>query len=297
MSETITTQASTSTSTEVSDMLLSDLQNTIMEKKFAQIRAQRQDAQNVLHEAKQRTRNQQTDQQILLLMQADERLASLLPQAADSMRALLRVTPSALDAVQLTAAEPETDAEPAKGAKAFEQRAQQWFSILNEVQYSLRSAVRYLRDAQLSPLTAPATASARTTGKAGSTARGHNLSLLDAFVDLSGLDGTTFKLPPANPSSSSSRSSTMGSNAPLEGLPESNLSLQALRERERNWKALSGSLQQIKQSTKENPGSPNASKVLATPFEVPLLESIRNAGCSSDRILLDALVNTGNMAQ
>jgi len=297
MSETAPNASSSSSS--VSDMLPSELQNTIMEKKFAQIRAQRQDAQNVLREAKQRTRNQQTDQQILLLMQADERLASLLSQAADSMRALLPVTPPAVDTVQLTPTAPETDAEAqaSKGAKAFETRAQQWFSILNEVQYSLRSAVRYLRDAQLSPLTAPATASARTTGKAGSTARGHSLSLLEAFVDLSGLDGTTFKLPPANPSSFSSRSPTRGSNTPMQGLPESNLSLQALRERERNWKALSGSLQQIKQSTKENPANGGAGKAgAAAPLEVSLLESIRNGGCSSDRILLDALVNTGNMA-
>lgn len=295
MSETTVNPSSSSSSTStVSDMLPSELQNTIVEKKFAQIRAQRQDAQNVLREAKQRTRNQQTDQQILLLMQADERLASLLSQAADSMRALLPVTPPAVDTVQLTPAAPETDTEPGTGAKAFEQRAQQWFSILNEVQYSLRSAVRYLQDAQLSPLTAPATASARTTGKAGSTARGHNLSLLEAFVDLSGLDGTTFKLPPANPSTPSTR----GGNTPLEGLPESNLSLQALREREKNWKALSGSLQQIKQSMKENPADGGAVRGgNAAPLEVSLLESIRNGGCSSDRILLDALVNTGNMAQ
>ncbi len=53
-------------------MLPAELQNTFMEQKFAQIKEQRQDARNVLREAKQLqpTRNQQSVQQILLLMQA-----------------------------------------------------------------------------------------------------------------------------------------------------------------------------------------------------------------------------------
>lgn len=259
------------------DVLPPELQDTIMEKKFAQIRQQRQEARNVLREAKQRTRNQQTDQQILLLMQADERLASLLSQAADSMRALLPVTPPAIDTVQLSSAS-SSSSSSSHGAKAFEDRAQQWFSILNEVQYSLRSAVRYLRDAQLSPLTPSAAPDARQTGKAGSAGRGHNLSLLEAFVDLSALDGPTFKLPPATNTPATA----------LSSLPEASLSLQALRERDRNWKALSGSLQQIHQSMAES-----ATK---SPVELSLLESIRN-GCSSDRVLIDALVNTNNMTQ
>lgn len=263
--------------TDSLDVLPFKLQNTILEGKFAQIREQRQEARNVLREAKQRTCNQQTDQQILLLMQADERLALLLSQAADSMRALLPVTPPAVDAVQ-SASDSTT---PTHGAKAFEDKAQQWFSVLNEVQYSLRSAVRYLRNAQLSPLTPPAAPEARLSGKAGSAGRGHSLSLLDAFADLSGVDGTTFKLPPVPETASTVP-------APLSTLPEANLSLQALRERQRNWKALSGSLQQIHDSLTDT--------AVKTPVELSLLETIRN-GCSSDKVLIDALVNTNSMAQ
>ncbi|SPO26049.1 uncharacterized protein UTRI_02323 [Ustilago trichophora] len=281
-----TTPKASSTSNEESslDMLPSELQNTIMEKKFDQIRQQRQEAHNVLRQAKQRTRNQQTDQQILLLMQADERLAALLSQAADSMRALLPVTPPAVETPQFASG--SASASPSHGAKAFEDRAQQWFSILNEVQYSLRSAVRYLRDAQLSPLTPPAAPDARQTGKAGSAARGHNLSLLEAFVDLSGLDGTTFELPPTSSTPASTTPSLLSG-----GLPEASLSLQALRERQRNWKALSGSLHQMHQSMMATTTDPTHG-----PIELSLLESIRN-GCSSDRVLIDALVNTDNMAQ
>jgi len=221
-------------------------------------------------------------------MQADERLAALLSQAADSMRALLPVTPPASpDTFRLGSGSTEAAA-PARGAKAFEDKAQQWFTILNEVQYTLRSAVRYLRDAQLNPLTAPVGAEARQTGRAGSMSRGHSLSLLDAFAGLSGVDGPTFKLPPVNSSSPPT---------PRSSLPEASLSLQALRERERNWKALSGSLQQIYQYTDANSkAKPEGSASPQTPPpELSLLESIRN-GCSSDRILIDALVNTNNMA-
>lgn len=243
------------------DVLPLSLQNTIMQPKFDQIARQRREARTVLRAAQHRARNTETDQQILLLMQADERLASLLSQAADSMCALLPVD------------SPSVPKEGGGGAKAFEEKAQQWFLILNEVQYSLRSAVRFLREAQLSPLTPPAQPEARSTGRAGSAARGHSLSLLEAFVDLGGLEGTTFKLPPAD-----------GAAASPANLPEANLSLQALRERHRNWKALSGSLQQISQQQKAQ----------ASP-ELSLLESIRN-GCSSDRILIDALVNTNGMA-
>ncbi|KAJ9476316.1 Mediator of RNA polymerase II transcription subunit 11 [Pseudozyma hubeiensis] len=271
------------------DVLPAELQDTIMEKKFAQIKQQRQDARNVLREAKQRTRNQQTDQQILLLMQADERLAALLAQAADSMRALLPPV-AATDADAGAAATDNSSAQ--HGAKAFEDKAQQWFTILNEVQYSLRSAVRYLRQAQLSPLTPPVGPDARSTGRAGSAGRGHNLSLLEVFSDIGGLHGgTTFKLPPLDNSASSSSGPSSRSSSFSTALPESSLSLQALRERERNWKALSGSLQQIHQSMTDT--SVDGTSKLSP--ELSLLESIRN-GCSSDRILIDALVNTNNMA-
>lgn len=269
------------------DVLPAELQNTIMEQKFAQIKEQRQDARNVLREAKQRTRNQQTDQQILLLVQADERLAALLSQAADSMRALLPVTPPASpDTVPL--APIDIDASSKRGAKAFEEKAQQWFSILNEVQYSLRSAVRYLREAQLSPLTPPAGVDARARGRAGSTSRGHNLSLLEVFADISGLEGATFKLPPADTRSSSSSSTRATTPTSMTFPPEASLSLQALRERQRNWKALSSSLQQIHHSMNDT-----TSKT-PTP-ELSLLENIKS-GCSSDRILIDALINGNGMA-
>lgn len=278
------------------DLLPSELQDTIMEQKFAQIREQRREAHHVLREAKQRTRNQQTDQQILMLMQTDERLASLLSQAADSMRALLPVKPPSPDTVRLApsdatsaSASSSSASEPTHGAKAFEVKAQQWFSILNEVQYSLRSAVRYLRDSNLAPLTPPAGAEARLSGNAGSAARAHNLSLLDAFVDLAGIDGPTFKLPPVAPASTSS-----GSASPLS---EPVLSVHALRERDRNWKALSSSLQHMhNQSNLATAPSPAHTAPRASPsIELSLLESIRN-GCSSDRILIDALVNTNSMA-
>ncbi|SPO48995.1 uncharacterized protein PSANT_06686 [Moesziomyces antarcticus] len=279
------------------DLLPSELQDTIMEKKFAQIREQRREAHHVLREAKQRTRNQQTDQQILMLMQTDERLASLLSQAADSMRALLPVKPPSPDTVRLAPSDSTSDApasssstsEPTHGARAFESKAQQWFSILNEVQYSLRSAVRYLRDSNLAPLTPPAGAEARLSGNAGSAARAHNLSLLDAFVDLAGIDGPTFKLPPAAPASTSS-----GSASPLS---EPVLSVHALRERDRNWKALSSSLQHMHDQSKLAAAqSPAHTAARASPsVELSLLDSIRN-GCSSDRILIDALVNTNSMA-
>ncbi|CBQ72457.1 conserved hypothetical protein [Sporisorium reilianum SRZ2] len=265
------------------DVLPAELQNTIMEGKFAQIKKQRQEARTVLREAKQRTRNQQTDQQILLLMQTDERLAALLSQAADSMRALLPVNQTALASYTDDAGGPTTTASSSStsaashGAKAFEEKAQQWFLILNEVQYSLRSAVRFLREAQLAPLALPAAPEARSSGRAGSASRGHNLSLLEAFVDLGSLEGTTFKLPPAD---------GVAPKSALSSLPEAGLSLQALRERHRNWKALSSSLQQVKQSMAEGRASP----------ELSLLESIRN-GCSSDRILLDALVSSNSVAQ
>ncbi|GAC94962.1 potential regulator of salt tolerance [Pseudozyma hubeiensis SY62] len=270
------------------DVLPAELQDTIMEKKFAQIKQQRQDARNVLREAKQRTRNRQTDQQILLLMQADERLAALLAQAADSMRALL----PPVAATEADAAAVATDTSAQHGAKAFEDKAQQWFSILNEVQYSLRSAVRYLRQAQLSPLTPPVGPDARSLGRAGSAGRGHNLSLLEVFSDIGGLHGgTTFKLPPLDHSASSSSGASSRSSSFSTVLPESSLSLQALRERESNWKALSGSLQQIHQSMTD--ASVDGTSKLSP--ELSLLESIRN-GCSSDRILIDALVNTNHMA-
>ncbi|TKY86504.1 hypothetical protein EX895_004653 [Sporisorium graminicola] len=265
------------------DVLPAELQNTVLEGKFAQIRQQRQEARTVLREAKQRTRNQQTDQQILLLMQADERLAALLSQAADSMRALLPVNQTTLasytdDVGAAVTNSGHSTSTSSHGPKAFEEKAQQWFSILNEVQYSLRSAVRFLREAQLAPLTPPAAPEARSTGRAGSASRGHNLSLLEAFVDIGSLEGTTFKLPPADP--------TAPTSSPFSNLPESNLSLQALRERHHNWQALSSSLQQINQSMTEN----KTGNFTPSP-ELSLLESIKN-GCSSDRILLDALVNT-----
>lgn len=270
------------------DVLPAELQNTIMEEKFAQIKQQRQDARTVLHEAKQRTRNQQTDQQILLLMQADERLAALLSQAADSMRALLPPV-AHTDPSVTTPASPAADSTPAHGAKAFEDKAQQWFSILNEVQYSLRSVVRYLRQAQLSPITPPVGPDARLSGRAGSAGRGHNLSLLEAFTDIAGLPGgTTFKLQPLHTTTPSAPSASSSLSTIL---PESNLSLQALRERQSNWKTLSGSLHQIHQSMIDS----TADGSFKTSPELSLLENIKN-GCSCDRILIDALVNTNNVA-
>ncbi|GAC71578.1 hypothetical protein PANT_4c00011 [Moesziomyces antarcticus T-34] len=175
------------------DLLPSELQDTIMEQKFAQIREQRREAHHVLREAKQRTRNQQTDQQILMLMQTDERLASLLSQAADSMRALLPVKPPSPDTVRLApsdatsaSASSSSASEPTKGAKAFEVKAQQWFSILNEVQYSLRSAPAgsssglFDLDWHEPSAAAAATSPTSPTGSSGARAKNDIMSLFSA---------------------------------------------------------------------------------------------------------------------
>ncbi|PWY99857.1 hypothetical protein BCV70DRAFT_227092 [Testicularia cyperi] len=257
-----------------------------LEEKFAQIQAQRREAHAVRREAEQKRRNQQTDQQILLLMQTDERLASLLTQAADSMCALLPSSPDL----------PGDDLLPSgasRGAKAFENRAQQWFSLLSEVQYSLRTAVRHLRDAQLAPLTAPVGPEARQLGRAGSIGRGHSMSLLDAFVDMSGIDGKTFKLPPAT----SSPDSISTTRVPLTPLPESQLSLQALRERERNWKELSRSLEEVTLSSakgaRSGSGSTSALLSPSAASDLAVIDAIVKG--ETDKLLIDALVNTNSL--
>lgn len=231
-----------------------------IELKFAKIKALRREAHAVRRDAEQKRRNKETDQQILLLMQTDERLALLLSEAADSLRSLLP-------------ARANEEVESSHGAKAFEVKAQQWFSILNEVQYSLRTAVRYLRDSQLAPLTAPCGPEARQSGLAGSAGQGHSISLLEAFVDMSSTDENAVRTP--------------SSTSPLITLPESQLSLPALRERDRNWKELSRSLEEIVE-TYSNKGSQAR--------DDSTLNGLAN-GSGSDRLLLEALFNITGLQQ
>jgi hypothetical protein len=203
-------------------------------------------------------------------MQTDERLALLLSQAAESMCALLPTDSQAADADASTSA-----SDPSWGARAFESRAQQWFAILNEVQYSLRTAVRHLRDAQLAPLTPPVGPEARQSGRAGSATRGHQISLLEAFVDISGTDGATFKIPT---SATAAR--------PLTSIPNSSLSLQALRERDHNWKQISQSLEEICKSRLQKSAQPDQADLLQGSHE----------GKDTDQMLLDALLNVAGLA-
>lgn len=245
-------KASTSGRSEAQTLLQHQQQQ--IERKFAKIKALRREAYAVRRDSEQKQRNKETDQQILLLMQTDERLASLLSEAADSMRALLPAS--------------DQEAGPSHGAKAFESKAQQWFSVLNEVQYSLRTAVRHLRDSQLAPLTAPCGPEARQSGLAGSAGQGHSISLFEAFVDMSSAEATA--------------SNVSSSISPLNSFSEAQLSLPALRERDRNWKELSRSLEEIvKTYTHSGSSKPDISALSA------LVKQI-----SSDKVLLEALLNT-----
>ncbi|KAN0064665.1 hypothetical protein ACQY0O_002295 [Thecaphora frezii] len=271
------------------------MQKQRIESKFSQVRRDRKAAHALRLELEQTRTNKKTDEQIMLLMQADERLAVLLSQAAESMCALLPPN-MAVEGEAGPSSSSATDA-PAYGAKAFEIRAQGWFAILNEVQYTLRSAMRHLREAQLAPLTAPVGPEARSTGLAGSADQGHSLSLMDAFVDMSGSDGATFKLPPM-PRDSPRRSV-------LPALDKA-LSIHALREKDRNWKNLSQSLQEVKQSLDD--GSPHSGAAASSPASARQPEQAKTAsqdeaivdalrqGANTDKLLLQALLNASGLS-
>lgn len=246
--------ASSSGQTQAQALL--EQQQELIDRKFAQIKALRRQAHATRLDAEQKQRNQETDQQILLLMQTDERLASLLSEAAASMRALL---PGAVE---------DQISGVTQGAKIFEAKAQQWFAALNEVQYSLRSAVRQLRDSQLAPLTTPCGPEARLSGLAGSAGQGQSVSLLETFVDLSSTDDGP-------------QGKTALTLNPLSTLPETRLSLQALREHDRNWKELSRSLQELVQTYPTS----------AVQSDHITLANALTDGTDSSKLLLEALFN------
>lgn len=104
----------------------------------------------------QSAENEGTAEELLArLLQCDEQLAVLLSQGAAAVRGIAP-----------RGQESEGD---------FEQHTRQWFATLNEVQMTLRDAAHALRQAQLPPLTPPATASARLSGEAGIAGRAHAL--------------------------------------------------------------------------------------------------------------------------
>ncbi|EPQ29404.1 uncharacterized protein PFL1_03159 [Pseudozyma flocculosa PF-1] len=274
------------------DSLHVRMQKQRIEDKFNQVQKDRRAAHALRVELEQKRSNTKTDEQIMLLMQTDERLAVLLSQAAESMCALL---PPGSE----TLGEPSTSSSalPAHGAKAFEIRAQNWFTILNEVQFTMRSAMRHLREAQLAPLSLPVGSEARATGLAGSAGQGHSLSLMDAFVDMSGSDGATFRLPPA-PSHDVRR-------AMLPAL-EKSLSIHALREKDRNWKNLSQSLEEVEKSLGSTVSEPTAAPAAdsspsrsASPakamFDEPAMVEALRRGAKTDKLLLQALLNANGL--
>ncbi|PWN47673.1 hypothetical protein IE53DRAFT_236112 [Violaceomyces palustris] len=258
-----------------------------IEEKFAQVQRDRNDARAVRREMQRKERNEKADEQIMLLMQCDERLASLLSQAAESMIALL--PPSVTSDLN---SDLINKAEPSYGAKAFEARAQRWFAILNDVQLVLRSAVRHLRDSHLTPLSVPVGPQSRNSGLAGSANKGHTLSLLNAFVD-----GPEFKCgdlagsaPVESASGTNLESRSSGSSGPSSSFDklDSSLSLSALRAKNRNWKELANSLESLSASmaTEQRPDA--APSYGGSTLDV---KSMLEGAGNSDKLLIEALVN------
>ena len=104
----------------------------------------------------QSAENEGTAEDLLArLLQCDEQLAAVLSQAAAAIRGIA------------------PRGQESKGD--FEQHTRQWFATLNEIQMTLRDAAHALRQAQLPPLTSPATARARLSGEAGIAGRAHAL--------------------------------------------------------------------------------------------------------------------------
>lgn len=177
---------------------------------------------------------------LMSLFPSLQSIADLLSQAADCLEALVTITSN----------EPSKLSANDNQKKFIEERAQDWFANLHDVQMGLRSAVKNLRKAQVSPILHDASSkfSSQSTffmGN-GSASRGHSLStlaqddsvkngnlspgLMKAFVDVG----------PKGPEISSTPSSSSRS---LQN--EAKLSLSALRLQDAAWKQLAGSLQDL----------------------------------------------------
>jgi hypothetical protein len=141
-----------------------------------------------------------------------------------------------------------------KAREMFEARAQDWFGSLHDVQMGLRSAVKNLRKAQVTPVAHDASSkkSASSTSISGSASRGHNLALLSS-PSQEGPGSATM-----TPSSSrllrafvdvEQDSSAVQFSLTQLG-EESKLSLSALRLQESSWKDLANSLEELAASKK-----------------------------------------------
>ena len=120
------------------------------------------------------------------------------------------------------------------------------------------------------------------------------MSLMEAFVDTSGSDGTVFKLPPLPRKTPATLS-----------LPQSetSLSLSALRRKEKNWQSISQSLEEVEKTLAQDEVKAEAgqasnltdSALLEKKTEHEIVDAIRT-GANTDKLLLQALLQTNGLA-
>jgi hypothetical protein len=149
--------------------------------KIDAVRAEKERLDSIKQEVMQaRSRNSKVERLIRRLDDCDANISSLLSQAADCLETLVDTAMHSGPSSSRQLAHNE------KTLVVFENRAQEWFATLHDVQLGLRSATKNLHKARQAPLAIDVSEQGNnriSNAQLGSAGRGHSLSFSSQSID------------------------------------------------------------------------------------------------------------------